>query len=77
MARTERIYRREEVDEFDRKLRRFNESLAHRERRMLRRIIAASLDGDDDTAGYLDLPDDELFAALIRMLTAEDNVSTA
>ena len=62
-------YRREDVDEFDLKLRRFSESLAQRERRMLRSLIAAALEGEDDTSGYLDLPDDELFAALARMLT--------
>lgn len=70
MARTHtRKYRREDVDEFDRKLRRFSESLAQRERRMLRTIIAAALDGDDDTSGYIDLTDDELFDAVVRMLS--------
>lgn len=69
MARTHsRKYRREDVDEFDRKLRRFSESLAQRERRMLRSIIAAALDGDDDTSGYIDLTDDELFKAVGRLL---------
>lgn len=72
MARTRRSYRREEVDEFDSKLRHFSESLAQRERRMLRDIIAAALNGDDDVSGYLNLSDDELFAALVRLLAGED-----
>ena len=70
MAKRVTRYRREDVDEFDQKLRRFSESLAQRERRMLRSIIAAALEGDDDTSAYIDLSDDELFKALARMLTA-------
>lgn len=73
MARTTTPYRRTEVDEFDRKLRRFSESLAHRERRMLREIIQSALTEDDDAAGFADLTDDELFAALARMLAAGDD----
>ncbi len=70
MARTHnRQFKRQDVDEFDHKLRRFSESLAQRERRMLRTIIAAALEGDDDTSGYLDLSDDELFEAVVRMLS--------
>ena len=72
MARTTTTYRRTEVDDFDRKLRRFSESLAHRERRMLRDIIQAAMSEDDDAAGFADLTDDELFAALARMLAAGD-----
>ena len=71
MPRTRTTYRREEVDEFDGKLRRFSESLAQRERRMLRSIIAAALEDDNDTAGYMEMSDDELFAALARMLSVE------
>ncbi len=75
MARTMTTYRRQEVDEFDRKLRRFSESLAQRERRMLREIIAAALEEDDDTAGYAALSDEQLFAALARMLTDQSDES--
>ncbi|MGD9893200.1 MAG: hypothetical protein AB7R89_09325 [Dehalococcoidia bacterium] len=73
MARSNTTYRRTEVDEFDRKLRRFSESLAHRERRMLRDIIQAAMSEDDDAVGFADLTDDELFAALARMLAADDS----
>ena len=72
MARTQTRYPRQDVEEFDRKLRRFSESLAHRERRMLRSLITAALEDEDDTAGYVELSDDELFAALARMLAGED-----
>lgn len=44
----EQRHRKEDLDEFDRKLRGFRESLAHKERRMLRQIIAASMENDDD-----------------------------
>ena len=77
MARTFTTYRRQEVDEFDRKLRRFSESLAQRERRMLRQIITAAMDGDDDTSGYAELTDEQLFAALARMLTEQDGEASA
>jgi hypothetical protein len=76
MARSNTTYRRTEVDEFDRKLRRFSESLAHRERRMLRDIIQAAMSEDDDAAGFADLSDDELFAALARMLAAGDTAGS-
>jgi len=76
MPRNRTTYRRDEVEEFEGKLRRFSESLAHRERRMLRSIIAAALEDGDDTAGFLDLPDDALFAALARLLTAETETRT-
>lgn len=71
MARTFTTHRRQEVDEFDRKLRRFSESLAQRERRMLRELIESALAGEDDTAGYAAMTDDQLFAALARLLTSE------
>lgn len=78
MARTRRTtYRRDEVDEFDSKLRRFSDSLAQRERRMLREIIAAALEGDEDVAGFLSLTDDQLFAALAAMLAGSDAVAPA
>ncbi len=66
-----RSFRREDVDEFDRKLRRFHESLAHKERRMLREIIAGALDEEDglDVAGFLAADDDTLFRALATYLT--------
>ena len=67
-----RSYRREDVDEFDRKLRRFHESLAQKERRMLREIIASAMEEDEnfDVAGYLATVDDEaLFSALTAYLT--------
>jgi hypothetical protein len=76
MPRNRTTYRRDEFEEFEGKLRRFNESLAHRERRMLRTIIAAALEDSDDTAGFMDLSDDELFAALARLLTAEGGTGT-
>lgn len=67
-----RSYRREDVEEFDRRLRRFHESLAHKERRMLREIIAAALaDEDMDVAGYLDLSDEEVFRLLFSYLLAD------
>jgi predicted DNA-binding protein len=69
MPKTRTTYRREEVDEFEGRLRRFSESLAHRERRMLREIIAAALDDMDDTQGYATMTDDQLFAALRQLLT--------
>jgi hypothetical protein len=72
MARTTTPYRRTEVDEFDRKLRRFSESLAHRERRMLREMIQAALSEDDDAAGFAAMTDEQLFDALARMLTGEN-----
>lgn len=72
MARTRTKYRKDDVDEFDRKLRRFNESLAQRERRMLRALIEASLEEGDDTSGYAMMTDEQLFAALARWLTATE-----
>lgn len=78
MARSRRTtYKRDEVDEFDTKLRRFADSLAHRERRMLREIIAAALENDNDTAGFRALDDDALFAALTRLLSGSDTVASA
>ncbi len=71
MARTFTTHRRQEVDEFDRKLRRFSESLAQRERRMLREMIESALTGEDDTAGYAAMTDEQLFAALAKMLANE------
>ena len=72
MARSFTKYRRQEVDEFDRKLRRFNESLAHRERRMLRELIESALqDEGAETSGFAQLTDDQLFAALTRILAGE------
>ena len=76
MARTFTTYRRQEVDEVDRKLRRFSESLAQRERRMLREVITAALEGDDDTAGYAQMSDEQLFAALARLLTERGGESS-
>lgn len=66
-----RSYRREDVDEFDRKLRRFHESLAQKERRMLREIIASALEEEDgfDVSGFLAADDDTLFRALTTYLT--------
>jgi len=78
MARTFTPYRRTEVEEFDRRLRRFNESLAHRERRMLREIIEAALtDDDDDAAGYAAMTDDQIFALLARLLAGDDATDAA
>jgi hypothetical protein len=72
MARSFTKHRRADVDEFDRKLRRFNESLAHRERRILRELIESALqDDDDDTGGYAQLTDEQLFAALARVLARD------
>ncbi len=69
MAKTHVAYPKRDVEEFDRKLRRFSESLAQRERRMLRAVIAAALEDDDDTTGFAEMTDEQLFAALARMLT--------
>lgn len=69
-----RAYRKEDVDEFDRKLRRFQESLAHKERRMLREIITAALEEDEEDAdvqGYALMDDDALFHALAAALRGE------
>jgi hypothetical protein len=64
-----RAFRRDEVEEFDRRLRRFHESLAHKERRMLRQLITEALaDADADVAGYMQMDDDELFRALATFL---------
>ena len=71
MGRSFTKHHRTEVDEFDRKLRRFSESLAQRERRMLRELIQAALHGDDDTGGYAQLTDEQLFAALARVLAGK------
>ena len=76
MAKVTQRYSPDDVEEFDRKLRHFSESLAHRERRMLRQIIAAALEDEDDTAGYLELSDEDLFKALARILTTSESVST-
>jgi hypothetical protein len=66
-----RSYRKEDVEEFDRKLRRFHESLAHKERRMLREIIAAALQDEGmDVNGFLAGEDERLFAALRAVLEA-------
>ena len=72
MGRSFTKHRRTDVDEFDRKLRRFSESLAQRERRMLRELIEAAIDGDDDTGGYAQLTDEQLFAVLARVLAGEE-----
>ncbi|MGH2584246.1 MAG: hypothetical protein ACRDJE_04970 [Dehalococcoidia bacterium] len=77
MARTFTPYRRTEVEEFDRKLRRFSESLAHRERRMLREIIESALTDDDDAAGYAAMTDDQIFALLARLLAGDDETDAA
>ena len=77
MGRTFTTHRRQEVEEFDRKLRRFNESLAHRERRMLREMVEAALSADDDTAGYAALTDDQLFAALSDLLAGSTTTSAS
>jgi hypothetical protein len=70
MARTApRTYRRQDVEEFDRKLRRFHESLAHKERRMLREIITAALEEEDeDTSGFANADDEVVFQALYNFL---------
>jgi hypothetical protein len=70
MARTApRTHRREDVEEFDRKLRRFHESLAHKERRMLREIITAALEEEEeDVSGFLNASDDAVFQALRAFL---------
>ena len=73
---TRQSYRREDVEEFDRKLRRFHESLAHKERRMLREIIINALDEEEmEVSGFLMADDDALFraltAALLGRATAE------
>lgn len=75
MAKSYTTYRRPDVDEFDRKLRRFNESLAHRERRMLRDIIESALNGDDDASGYAALSDEQLFAMLASILAGEKDAA--
>jgi len=75
MARSFTKHSRQEVDEFDRKLRRFGESLAHRERRMLRELIESALQGDDDTGGYAQMSDDQLFAALATILSGGDSAA--
>lgn len=68
-AATTRPYRREDVEEFDRKLRRFHESLAQRERRMLREIITAALEEEEtDVEGFSTATDDTIFRALATYL---------
>ena len=60
-----RSYRREEVDEFDRRLRRFQESLAHKERRMLRQLIIDALEEEDgDVSGFANADDETIFNAI-------------
>jgi hypothetical protein len=64
-----RTYQREDVEEFDRKLRRFSESLAHKERRMLREIITAALEEEEmDVAAFVNADDDTVFQALFNYL---------
>ncbi len=64
-----RTYRKEDIDEFDRKLRRFQESLAHKERRMLREIITAALDEEEsDVEGFASLSDAAVLDVLYRLL---------
>lgn len=64
-----RTYQREDVEEFDRKLRRFSESLAHKERRMLRAIITAALEEEEmDVSGFATAPDEAIFQALSTYL---------
>jgi hypothetical protein len=67
-----RSYRREDVDEFDRRLRRFNESLAQKERRMLRQIIVSALEEDEmEVSGFLNADDDTVFLALRNYLLGQ------
>lgn len=67
-----RSYRREDVEEFDRKMRHFNESLAHKERRMLRQMIVDALtDADMDVSGFGELDDAALFNALTTYLLGQ------
>jgi hypothetical protein len=64
-----RTYKREDVEEFDRKLRRFHESLAQKERRMLREIITAALEEEEmDVSGFANADDDTIFRALVSHL---------
>lgn len=64
-----RSFRREDVEDFDRKIRRFHESLAHKERRMLREMIVSALEEEDmDVSGFAQADDDTIFRALATHL---------
>ena len=73
MARTApRAYRRQDVEEFDRKLRRFHESLAHKERRMLREMIISALEEEEmDVSGFIDADDETILRALTEFLMSQ------
>ena len=73
MARTApRAYRRQDVEEFDRKLRRFHESLAHKERRMLRDMIISALEEEEmDVSGFLHADDETILRALTEFLMSQ------
>ena len=73
MARTApRAYRRQDVEEFDRKLRRFHESLAHKERRMLRDMIISALEEEEmDVSGFLHADDETILRALTEFLMTQ------
>lgn len=66
-----RSFRPEEVDEFDRRLRRFHESLAHKERRMLRQLIIDALEEDEgDVSGFATAADEVIFQAIRNFFLA-------
>lgn len=66
---TARAYRRQDVEEFDRRIRRFHESLAHKERRILRQLIVDALsEADMDVSGYLQADDEAIFDAMTAYL---------
>ena len=73
MARTApRAYRRQDVEEFDRKLRRFHESLAHKERRMLREMIISALEEEEmDVSGFIHADDETILRALTEFLMSQ------
>ena len=73
MARTApRAYRRQDVEEFDRKLRRFHESLAQKERRMLRDMIISALEEEEmDVSGFIHADDETIFRALTEFLMTQ------
>lgn len=72
MAKVRSTYKPAEVEEFGRRVRRFHESLAQKERRMLRDIIAASMADDDDVSGFANLSDEDLIALLLKMMSSEE-----
>lgn len=72
-SRMHAVHGEEDAREFGRKIRRFHESLAHKERRMLRDVISAALAEEGmDVAGFASMDDDALFAALERFLGTAD-----